>query len=152
MEAELGQEAAFGQKEEIRVPPYDTLIGKGAEVQGNLRFVGGLHVDGKIQGHVIAEIAPTGEAAVSLSATGVIEGNLESPFVVLDGRVKGDVRASERALPGRRGTYRGHPLLWRPEIDDGAEIHGGLVRLDADGVPVRQVAETEAIAELANQA
>ena len=148
----MGKKLHLVKKKKFRFPPYDTLIGKGAEVQGNLRFVGGLHVDGKIQGHVIAEIAPTGEAAVSLSATGVIEGNLESPFVVLDGRVKGDVRASERALlplgSCGEGTRQYGPLTFV----DGAQIHGGLVRLDADGVPVRQVVETEAIAELANQA
>lgn len=148
----MGKKLHLVKKKKFRFPPYDTLIGKGAEVQGNLRFVGGLHVDGKIQGHVIAEIAPTGEAAVSLSATGVIEGNLESPFVVLDGRVKGDVRASERALLAAGARIEGTLYYGALTIDDGAEIHGGLVRLDADGVPVRQVVETEAIAELANQA
>ena len=142
----------MGKKKKFNFPPYDTLIGRGTEVEGNLRFVGGLHVDGLVRGHVIADIGPTGEAAISLSATGVIEGNLESPFVVLDGRVKGDVRASERALLAAGARIEGTLYYGALTIDDGAEIHGGLVRLDADGVPVRQVAETEAIAELANQA
>ena len=148
----MGKKLNLAKKKKFRFPPYDTLIGKGAEVQGNLRFVGGLHVDGKIHGDVVAEIAPTGEAAVSLSATGVIDGNLESPYVVLDGRVTGDVRASERALLAAGARIEGTLYYGALTIDEGAEIHGGLVRLDADGVPFGQVADTEVTAEPANQA
>ena len=109
----MGKKLHLVKKKKFRFPPYDTLIGKGAEVQGNLRFVGGLHVDGKIQGHVIAEIAPTGEAAVSLSATGVIEGNLESPFVVLDGRVRG-MSAPPNAPSWPRGPVSRAPSIMAP--------------------------------------
>jgi cytoskeletal protein CcmA (bactofilin family) len=148
----LGKKLHLAKKKKFRFPPYDTLIGKGAEVQGNLRFVGGLHVDGKIHGDVIAEIAPTGEAAVSLSATGVIDGNLESPYVVLDGRVTGDVRASERAILAAGARIEGTLYYGALTIDEGAEIHGGLVPLDVDGFPFGQVADTEVTAETANQA
>jgi cytoskeletal protein CcmA (bactofilin family) len=148
----LAKKLNLGKRKKFRFPPYDTLIGKGAEVQGNLRFVGGLHVDGTIRGNVIAEIAPTGDAAVSLSATGVIDGNLESPFAVLDGKVTGDVRASERALLAAGARIEGTLYYGALTMDDGAKIQGDLVLLDPDGIPIRQVADTEALDESAPQA
>lgn len=132
----------MGKKKKFNFPPYDTLIGKGTEVEGNLRFVGGLHVDGLVRGHVIADTGPTGEAAISLSATGVIEGNLESPYAVLDGTVMGDVRATERVLLAAGARIQGTLYYGALTIDDGAEIHGGLVRLGLDGDPITLVAGT----------
>jgi cytoskeletal protein CcmA (bactofilin family) len=120
----------MGKKKKFSFPPYETLIGKGTQIEGNVRFVGGLHIDGHVLGNVIAGIAPTGEAAVTLSATGIIQGNLESPFVVLDGRVEGDVHASERALLAAGARISGTLYYGALTIDDGAEVQGGLVHLD----------------------
>ena len=130
----------MGKKKKFRFPPYDTLIGRGTRIEGDLRFVGGLHIDGYIQGNVIARIAPTGEAAVTLSATGVIEGNLESPYVVLDGRVEGDVHASERALLAAGARVLGKLYYGALTIDDGAQVRKGLVRLDPNDIPAVEVA------------
>jgi cytoskeletal protein CcmA (bactofilin family) len=116
-------------------PPYDTLVGKGTRIEGDLSFIGGLHIDGTIRGNVIAGIAPTGESAVTLSATGVIEGNLESPYVVLDGRVEGDVHASEHALLAAGARIFGTLYYGALTMDDGAQILGGLVPLESGQVP-----------------
>jgi cytoskeletal protein CcmA (bactofilin family) len=137
----LANKLSIGKKKKFRFPPYDTLIGKGAEVQGNLRFIGGLHVDGTIRGNVIAEIAPTGDAAVSVSATGVIDGDLESPYVVLDGRVRGNVLAYERALLAAGARVEGTLYYGALTMDDEAKVYGELVALGSDGVPVRQLAD-----------
>lgn len=139
----------LGKKKKFKFPPYDTLIGKGAEVQGNLRFIGGLHIDGTIRGDVIAEIAPTGDAAVSLSATGIIDGNLESPYVVLDGKVRGDVRAYERALLAAGARIEGSLYYGALTMDDGAEIRGGLVPLQEDGSPAQLIADTKILVDTA---
>lgn len=135
----------MGKKKKFRFPPYDTLIGKGTRIEGNLRFVGGLHIDGHVLGNVIAGIAPTGEAAVTLSATGVIQGNLESPYVVLDGRVEGDVHASERALLAAGARILGSLYYGALTIDDGAQVQGELVHLghEVDAPAVPRVAEGE---------
>ena len=43
----------------------DTLIGEGTTIVGNLRFKGGLHIDGKIDGSVICDAADAGILIVS---------------------------------------------------------------------------------------
>ena len=130
----------MGKKKKFRFPPYETLIGKGTRIEGNLRFVGGLHIDGHVLGNVIAGIAPTGEAAVTLSATGVIQGNLESPYVVLDGQVEGDVHATERALLAAGARILGTLYYGALTMDVGARVQGGLVHLDHEiGIPADQL-------------
>jgi len=133
----------MARKRKFRFPPYVTLIGRETEVMGSLRFVGGLHVDGVIRGNVVAGIAPTGGAAITLSATGVIEGNVEAPFVVLDGRVEGDVHAAERALLASGAVIRGTLYYGSLTIDDGARIQGGMVPIDAAGLPLQPTVETQ---------
>jgi cytoskeletal protein CcmA (bactofilin family) len=113
-----------------RFPDYVTLIGKGTEIVGEVRFAGGLHVDGRVVGNVIAK--GSDGCAISLGASGVIEGNLDVPHLVLGGTIIGDVRACLRAelAPGARiqGTlYYG--LL---DMDEGAEVNGKLVRIDGE--------------------
>ena len=71
----------------------DSLIGQNTELCGDLIFSGGLHIDGRIKGNVIA----THESSLlTLSDKGVIEGNVRVPNIVLNGQVIGDVHASER--------------------------------------------------------
>ena len=62
----------FGRKKGFSAARIDTLIGQGTEINGDLIFSGGLHVDGKIKGNVIAEEGST--ALLILSEFGRIEG------------------------------------------------------------------------------
>ena len=49
----------FGKKKAFKSARIDTLIGQGTEINGDLVFSGGLHVDGKINGNVMAEKGST---------------------------------------------------------------------------------------------
>jgi cytoskeletal protein CcmA (bactofilin family) len=116
------------RKKKHRFPPYASVIGKGTDVLGDIRFVGGLHVDGRVVGDVIAA-QPEG-CAVSLGASGVVEGNLDVPHALLDGTVAGDVRAhlSAELAPGAR--VGGALYYGSLEMDKGAEVKGGLVPIE----------------------
>ncbi|MBI3171610.1 MAG: polymer-forming cytoskeletal protein, partial [Hydrocarboniphaga effusa] len=48
----------------------DTLIGRQTEIHGDVRFSGGLHIDGKVVGKVLALNEKS--ATVSVSESGVI--------------------------------------------------------------------------------
>src|SRR5579863_9806084 len=108
----------------------DTLIGKSASVQGDVEFSGGLHVDGRITGSVRAtQGAP---AALSVSEHGVIDGSVEAPSVVLNGRVNGDIFGSERVILGAKARVQGNVHYSVIEMALGAEISGRLVPRTAD--------------------
>ena len=102
----------------------DTLIGRGASVQGDIEFSGGLHIDGHVTGSVSAAAGAAG--ALSVSEHGVIEGSVQAPQVVLNGRINGDIMATERVVLGAKARVQGNVHYGVIEMALGAEINGKL--------------------------
>ena len=110
-----------------RPPHIDTLIGKGVRVEGDIDFLGGMHLDGAIAGNVRSNSAPG--STLSVSETGSIEGSVEVPNVILQGRVRGDIHAAERVVLGATAHVEGDVYYGVIEMTLGAQIMGKLVRL-----------------------
>lgn len=108
----------------------DTLIGKAARVQGDLDYQGGLHLDGQIVGNVRADDDPG--SSLSVSETGSIQGSVQVPNVILQGTVKGDIRARERLVLGATARVEGDVYYGVIEMTVGAQIIGKLVRLSPE--------------------
>jgi cytoskeletal protein CcmA (bactofilin family) len=115
----------FKRREKDGVGPIDTLIGKNTRVQGDIEFSGGLHIDGRVFGSVRA--ASGADASLSVSEDGVIEGSVEARHVVTNGRVNGDILASERVVLGAKARVQGDVHYGVIEMALGAEISGKLV-------------------------
>jgi len=111
-----------------RLPAYKSVIGKGTEIIGEVGFIGALHVDGKVVGNVSAQVSD--RCALTLGQSGVIEGDVDVAHVVLDGTVKGDVRAIYRAELKAGARIEGKLYYGVLDVPEGAEINGELVRMD----------------------
>jgi cytoskeletal protein CcmA (bactofilin family) len=116
----------FGRAVKSRKPRIETLVGATTLVQGDLAFSGGLHVDGRVSGNVRAPL--DSDSTLSVSEQGCIEGTVESPNVVLNGVIKGDIRARERVVLGPQAKVWGDVTYGNIEISLGAEIQGKLVQ------------------------
>jgi cytoskeletal protein CcmA (bactofilin family) len=103
----------------------DTLIGASTRIIGDVQFSGGFHVDGHIKGNVDAS-AESG-ATLSVSDTGVIEGSVAVPNVVLNGAVNGDILAHDRVELGATARVTGNVYYGLIEMEMGAEINGKLI-------------------------
>jgi cytoskeletal protein CcmA (bactofilin family) len=103
----------------------DTLIGAGTRIIGDVHFSGGFHVDGHIKGNVDAP--PDSGATLSVSDSGVIEGSVAVPNVVLNGTVKGDILAHDRVELGATARVTGNVYYGLIEMEMGAEINGKLI-------------------------
>ena len=110
-----------------RQPRIDTLIGKGVRVQGDIEFLGGMHLDGAIAGNVRSDSAP--DSTLSVSESGSIEGSVDVPNVILQGQVRGDIRGAERVVLGATARVEGDVYYGVIEMTLGAQIMGKLVRL-----------------------
>jgi cytoskeletal protein CcmA (bactofilin family) len=108
----------------------DTLVGAGTRIFGDIEFSGGFHVDGAVRGNVVS--ATDGEASLSVSDSGVIEGTVRVPNVLLNGRVTGDVIASHRLELGSTAHIDGNVHYHLVEIALGAKINGKLVHVTPD--------------------
>jgi cytoskeletal protein CcmA (bactofilin family) len=108
----------------------DTLIGKNARVHGDIEYQGGLHLDGQIVGNVRSDEAR--DSSLSVSESGAIQGDVQVANVVLQGTVKGDIRARERLVLGATARVEGDVYYGVIEMTVGAQIIGKLVRLSPE--------------------
>lgn len=108
----------------------DTLIGPQVVIKGDFIFSGGLYVEGRIVGKVIAEAGQP--AMLILAENGVIEGVVEVPVVVINGQLQGDVHAAERIELAAKARVQGNIHYRLVEMSAGATLTGRLIHADAN--------------------
>jgi cytoskeletal protein CcmA (bactofilin family) len=116
---------------------YNTLIGEGTELKGDLLFAGSLHIDGVVKGNVVAE--ENTDAVLTLSEHGMVEGEVRAPTMVLNGTVNGDVHSRERIELTSRARITGNIHYNLIEMAIGAEVNGQLVHRTETLKPVLAV-------------
>lgn len=112
------------------VGTVDTLLGEQTEILGDLRFAGGLHVDGRIKGRVLSTDS---DGMLSVGATGLIEGSVGAARVVINGQVIGDVHAARVAM-GPKARVLGNVYYSVIEMAPGAKVLGQMVLQDEQPV------------------
>lgn len=115
----------------------ETLVGRNTELQGDIHFTGGLHVDGVIKGNVTAEAGSS--SVLRLSEHGRIEGEVHVPHISLNGTVNGDVHASEAVELASHARVNGNVYYNLIEMAMGAEVNGNLVHETDTRQPVSEV-------------
>lgn len=116
----------------------DTLVGPQMTIRGDLQFSGGLYVEGRIFGKVVAEEGKP--AMLTLAENGSIEGEIRVPVVVLNGRFDGDVHAEERVELAAKAQVRGNVYYKVVEMAAGAMLTGRLIHADSTLDEARQEA------------
>ena len=112
------------KKSTVQPGQVDTLIGKGSVVRGDLQFSGGLYIEGRVIGKVIAL---DGEAAVvTIAEAGVVEGEIRSPSVVIDGTLAGDAHGENVELQ-KHARVQGNVHYQVVEMAAGATLTGRLI-------------------------
>lgn len=114
----------FKQKRR-REAAISTLVGSDTRVHGDLEFSGGCLVDGYVKGNV--KSIEDENATLSISERGCVEGAVMVPHVLLNGTVKGDVKASQRVELGSNARVVGNVQYSLIEMAIGAEVNGKLI-------------------------
>ncbi|MCK5001754.1 MAG: polymer-forming cytoskeletal protein [Gammaproteobacteria bacterium] len=112
-------------KNKIRSSKIDTLIGQGIVINGDVKFDGGLHLDGKIVGNAIAENG--GNSVFIVSDKGRVEGDISVSFAIINGEVTGNVYASEKLELSGKARITGDVHYSLLEMASGAEVNGKMV-------------------------
>jgi cytoskeletal protein CcmA (bactofilin family) len=100
-----------------------SLIARGTIIRGDLRFSGALHLDGRIEGAVLAE----GEDAVfTLSEYGQVQGDIHVPHAIINGSVHGDIHAGERLELAPLARIVGDVHYRTLEMAAGAQVNGRM--------------------------
>ena len=114
----------FSSKDKGSNTHCDTLISVKTEITGDVKFTGGLHIDGVIKGNLVAE-AGSG-AVVRVSDKGRVEGQISAPNIIINGKVIGDVHASEYIELAKKAQVTGDVYYQMMEMVMGAEVNGKL--------------------------
>lgn len=116
-----------------------SFIARNAEFVGDMVFVGGLHVEGK----VIGTIRST-EGAVHIH--GEVQGDIQAPHVIINGIVTGNVVATDHLELAARAQVSGTVLYRTMEMSLGAQVNGTLNAIQGaliEGQPVAQLPAAE---------
>ena len=136
----------LGKGKNKKTTRMDTLVGSQSEVSGDVKFTGGLHIEGTIKGNVIAE--NDGKSLVQLSENGTIEGEIRAPFVVLNGVVVGDVHGGEHVELASKARVAGNVYYNLIEMAVGAEVNGKLVHTQSSDDEPLALGHVEPLGEL----
>ncbi len=116
----------FGKKSESGPQGrIDSLIGAGTCVEGQVRFSGGLRIDGEVKGSVEAVEGASSTLVVSDLAR--VEGSVRVAHLVLNGTVVGPVNVSDSIEMQPKARIVGDVHYVSIEMHQGAVIEGRLV-------------------------
>ena len=115
----------WGSNKKIRSSKIETLLGQGIVISGDLKFSGGLHLDGRIIGDVTSD--DESNAVLVISDHGIIEGDVHVSFAVINGKVKGNVYVSQKLELSGHASVTGNVHYNLLEMASGAEVNGNMV-------------------------
>lgn len=134
--------SSVGNDQKIKSAKIDTLLGKGTTIDGDIRFSGGLHIEGMVKGNLTADDK---DAMLVLSEHGHVQGEVRVPNIVVNGTIDGDVYANGKVELYEKARICGDVYYNLLEMAVGSEVNGRLVRQKDDTGYAGTPAVTEAV-------
>jgi cytoskeletal protein CcmA (bactofilin family) len=126
-----------------------TLISKATEITGDIHFTGTLEIEGRIFGNIYAD--DDAAASVRVRETGLVKGDIQSPLIIINGLVEGNVYSSNHIELAAKARVTGNVHYHLIEMVMGSEVNGSLSHRSADELLPRHIA-AKADASIAGQA
>jgi len=105
----------------VQSPTEQATIGKSLVVKGEVTGSESLYIDGKVEGAINLP-----GNRVTIGRNGQVAANISAREVVVLGKVKGNVNASDRVDIRNEGALTGDVIAQRISIEDGAFFKGGI--------------------------
>ena len=114
---------------------FDTLIGRQTEIQGTLRVVQSVRIDGKVIGNIEAPKDAT--ISVVIGPNGEVQGDVFASRIIVAGKVSGNIHAFERVELMASALVQGDIKYASMAVEHGAKLLGLLLQVDASDAPTR---------------
>ena len=116
----------------IQVTKLSSLIAEDVVITGDISFVSGLRIDGRVIGNVVAHpVAPQARALLVLSDKGCIEGSVHCGDAVINGTVTGNLDVEHFLELQSNSRVNGTIRYQHLKMDVGAAVHGQLTKAEA---------------------
>jgi cytoskeletal protein CcmA (bactofilin family) len=122
-------------------------IGKSLVIKGEVTGSESLYIDGRVEG----SINLSGNR-VTVGRNGVVSANINAREIVVLGKVRGNLTASDRVDIRSDGSLTGDVVAARISIEDGAFFKGGIDIRKAGQKPNGEEVKTSGSAEIATAA
>src|SRR5215469_11741188 len=96
-------------------------IGKSLVIKGEVTGSESLYIDGRVEGAINLP-----GNRVTVGRNGAVQANINAKEVVILGKVKGNIAASDRVDIRNEGSLTGDVVCQRISIEDGAYFKGGI--------------------------
>ncbi len=117
-------------------------IGKSLVVKGEVTGSESLYIDGKVEGAINLQ-----GNRVTVGRNGQVAANISAREVVVLGKVRGNINASDRVDIRSEGSLTGDVIAQRISIEDGAFFKGGIDIRKPGGQPNKEATATTAKSE-----
>lgn len=119
-----------------------TLISRATKVIGDLHFTGELQLEGKVTGNIIAEDEK--DAKLVIADTGMVEGEIRAPIVIVNGKVMGNIYSSKHLELAAKGNVTGTVHYHSIEMVKGAQVNGSMINKQQESASVLEIAVAKA--------
>ncbi|MGA9814972.1 MAG: polymer-forming cytoskeletal protein [Terriglobales bacterium] len=143
----VGSEPAPAPRPVATTTADQATIGKSLVIKGEVTGSESLYIDGRVEG----SINLSGNR-VTVGRNGVVSANINAREIVVLGKVRGNLTASDRVDIRSDGSLTGDVVAARISIEDGAFFKGGIdirkAGQKANGEEVKATAETASAARV----
>jgi len=120
--AATSEPAAAGAPRSASANPQDqATIGKSLFIKGEVSGSESLYVDGRVEGSINLP-----GHRVTVGRNGVVAANITAREIVVIGKLRGNLTASDRVDIRNEGSLTGDVVAQRISIEDGAYFKGGI--------------------------
>lgn len=113
------------QPKEVLRAQIQTLIGDNTVIEGVIRFTGGLHVVGQVNGGVESNDI---DSLLIVNEGGLVKGDVKVNHLIVNGQIDGNVYVSGKVELFDRACINGDVHYNLLELPVGAEVNGNLIR------------------------
>ncbi|MBT3387884.1 MAG: polymer-forming cytoskeletal protein [Desulfobacula sp.] len=104
-----------------KIKASNTILGKDSEIEGNMKFIGTLTIEGAFKGNIL------GEGKIIIGLDGVVRANILASDVVIYGQIYGRVSAENKISVYSSGRIFGDVKAPEFQIEKGAIIKGKCI-------------------------
>lgn len=104
-----------------------TLIGEGSTVDGVVKFSGGLHVVGTINGGAVSEEE---DSVLIVSENALVKGKVRVKHLIVNGQVDGEIYVDGKVELFDKARINGDIHYKILDLPVGAQVDGKLIRIE----------------------
>lgn len=118
----LGMKKTTGSRYKGNNYKDHSFVASNTEVLGDIKFTGGLHVEGRVTGNIVSE-----DGCLHVHMHGEVVGDIHVPHIIINGATRGSIYAGAHIELAAKAMVTGNVYYTSMEMMLGAQVNGSLM-------------------------